>query len=391
MADNNGQHYQYSVTNNTRAANAARPAPKHTREPLLGLSADVEPKPKRTRGTLNSLMPKNDRLRGVDTAKSTSRVHAAAGSSGISRSSSQTGQSASQPALGQPALRPGHAKALGPRQFGVIDESTHLMQDLDGDVMAGFTGLPEPVPNVEDGYETSEKSQAAQNTNVEQLREFAKDNGFTAARYSHCVIERYGPPPPDLVCNECGSKGTAFWRHMFNPYHRVRYLVGTRYMDASLRDAGVFIQLCPMACGEDMCPGYGPGEFALPSDFDAQVPPNYDVLDASDDTAMDAEPDPTTHTDSSADDPESPAVATFMSEDPDNDLLPSDAREPDADEGDADGRQNSGEDGAFDGTDGLGDGKDRARGRQARIRKDPRGLPVMVIVDKTSIHQLGIC
>ncbi|VDB96079.1 unnamed protein product [Peniophora sp. CBMAI 1063] len=290
---------------------------------------------------------------------------------------------------------------------GPIGADTNLMMHMHDDTMATFDGMPAPPPPSHEDYD-DEIDPAARNTNVEQLREFAR--GKTAIRYAHCVIERRGPPPPSLVCNECGVAGTARWRcdscqrhrdlctgclrkrHMSNPFHRVRYLSGPKYVEAWLRDAGVFIQLCPVASGDDLCPGYTQGEFPLPAGIDKDPPPSYGIGHRFG-RPENAE-QPTNFPDTASPDTASPDVASggspFMSQDPDEDLLPSDARETEGDEGDADGQENGGEDGFMGRDEGLPEGEARARGRQARIRRDTRGLPVMVIVDKTDIHQIGV-
>ncbi|KZV62306.1 hypothetical protein PENSPDRAFT_591598, partial [Peniophora sp. CONT] len=145
-------------------------------------------------------------------------------------------------------------------------------------------------------------------------------------------------------CDLCDTPKSAYWRcdscqcnrdlctpcirktHMPTPYHRVRYYEEHQYREAWLRDAGVFIQLCPRGSS-------GP----------------------------------------------------FSMDDPDDDVWPDEMRGGEMDEGEAEARLRDNGEGEE-----LGEGIARKRGKEAKIDKDPWGYDVMVIVHEVDIHQIGV-
>lgn len=256
-------------------------------------------------------------------------------------------------------------------------------------------------------------------TNVETLTAFAEDK--TAAKYANRIIEHVGPPP-NLVCSLCDKPDSAMWRcdscqknrdlctpclrnsHMANPFHRVRYFTPTQYREAWLRDAGVFIQLCPKAKGTSLCSGYDSKSHVLPSDIDSKAPPLYGSasLATPSKTARGhpAEPgaaprglaDPQ---DGSAEPRNRPGSTTLSEELPladylDDGMWPPPLEPEQMDEGEAEANlldaDASDSDAALDELEGTV----RKRGRDATVRKDVWGYPVMVIVHEIDIHQLGI-
>ncbi|VDB96616.1 unnamed protein product [Peniophora sp. CBMAI 1063] len=404
MSGHDEIHYNYSTTNNTRAANRpkAKQSHKSTKrgiQPVPDMADDKGPPPKRQKGSFITQFQAGDPLAGVDEGKSRSTSTTA--SAAISRSNSHASDvTFPSEALGDGLLAATLASrgttAQNLRFTGPINEHTDFTTSLPEDALAGFDGLPLPArvleaDDVEDGVDA-----ASRNTNVEQLRAFA--DGHTPAVYANCVIERYGPPSTTLrdrdLCTKCCRE-----RHMSMPFHRVRYLRGVQYGEAWLRDTGVFIQLCPVAKGTSMCPGYTSGDFALPEDFDSRSPPSYGgareaagnpppVQKRSSDAGQQGDEDYSWMGGSGGSGGSDGSA--FMPDDPDDDLLPSDNQGAELDEGEADGEPI--EPAAIDDRDvpGSEEGTARTRGKQARLRKDPRGLPIMVIVDKTDIHQLGV-
>ena len=238
------------------------------------------------------------------------------------------------------------------------------------------------------------------------LSEFAKSR--KPAVYANCIVERHGPAGPELICDLCRKPGTARWRcdscvrerdlctsclrsrHMANPYHRVRYLTGTQYKEAWLRDAGVFIQLCPVARGTAMCPSYALNKHKLPPKFDEEAPPTYGSIG---DAGI---PRGTSTAGTAPAGPPSPSSSedTLIEEDPDDPVWRQATRAVDLDEGDEelrvqdDDEQTDDEGGAGEGGPGAGIARDR--GRQARIKKDHWGFRAMVIVDQADVHELGV-
>lgn len=204
---------------------------------------------------------------------------------------------------------------------------------------------------------------------------------------------------------------------MANPRHRVRYhLVGQQYREAWLRDAGVFIQLCPRARGTDVCLGYEPGKHVLSVDIDLKPPPMYGsastaVHDSESGSGLGGpglggpRSAPAAGGPGFADPSQGPVAgppeADFAFDEPDDDVWPEDMRATEMDEGEAEARlrdRGRGEEGAADaeeeaeeddGTD-TAEGTAHKRGRDATIAKDHWNYDVMVIVDTIDIHQLGV-
>ena len=176
---------------------------------------------------------------------------------------------------------------------------------------------------------------------------------------------------------------------MSNPYHRVRYLSGPQYKESCLREAGVFIQLCPAARGTDLCPGYDAHTYSLPADFDQRAPPAQGGPQAPDDSKPAAEPaggPAARRARPTGLDVNQPAAPV---EDPDDRVWIDVARELEMDEGDAEGQLEDAEDGE-EAAEQVPEGTARKRGRAATVQKDHWGYRVMVVVDKADVHQIGV-
>lgn len=186
-------------------------------------------------------------------------------------------------------------------------------------------------------------------------------------------------------------------RHMSSPFHRVRYLALNQYREAWLRDAGVFIQLCPKARGTNPCPGYPVGQFVLDPKCDKSAPPTYgsgtDVPKASG-TPSGARPAGSVGPGGArgpSDGPAGPSETAFAGDDPDDPLWQFEGRPHDLDEGEAEAElEDAAEEevGAEDTA--VKEGAARNRGRAARVFKDRWGYPVKVIVHELDVHQLGV-
>lgn len=245
-------------------------------------------------------------------------------------------------------------------------------------------------------------------TNVETLGAFADEN--TAFQYANRIIQRVGPTSGTLSCDLCQRPGTALWRcdscqrerdlctpcmrlrHMSDPYHRVRYLTPTtgQYREAWLRDAGVFIQLCPRARGTSMCPGYDSTKHLLNSSVDSNPPPYYGRL------GMASRRPEKESTSARGPDPAGPAetrsldgsqILVGSADDPDEEALTENADVEKMDEGEVEAQLLDADE---EEQDGEPEGDARKRGREATIQKDHWGFPVMVIVHQVDIHQLGV-
>ncbi|VDC03262.1 unnamed protein product [Peniophora sp. CBMAI 1063] len=256
-------------------------------------------------------------------------------------------------------------------------------------------------------------------TNVDQMAQFAKRN--VAAKYANCIVEYYGPPKV-MDCADCGKIDGGLWhcdgcrrdkdlctpcirkRHMSNPFHRVRYFTGMQYREASLRDAGIFIQLCPMATGTNQCPGYEEGRYRLPAGFDDRVPPHYGSSSGSGggrgggsrsstpaggvsglrrsdgdgpEERLDSEPQSVS------------GQSWSVGEDPDDPLWNEWAgSHEEMDEGEVEAEEIEDEDEESD--DEHVEGVPRKRGRNSLVRKDSWGYKVMVLAHEHDLHALGV-
>lgn len=189
--------------------------------------------------------------------------------------------------------------------------------------------------------------------------------------------------------------------HMANTFHYVRYMTGAAYREAWLRDAGVFVQLCPRAHGSGMCPGYDEHAHTLPPQFDTTPPPFYGGAKepSAPSGAAASAPVPASRRGTAAALAEV-ARATAAQEgaaghtnqrvsidDPNDEIWPRERLEDELDEGEAEAElyDASGED-----EDEAEEGTARCRGRAARIKKDAWGYEVLVIVHEVDIHQIGV-
>ncbi|VDB99537.1 unnamed protein product [Peniophora sp. CBMAI 1063] len=433
MSEGNLPPYQYSTTNNTRAAlqSSSRKESRRSQKQKRGIDpvGGDEPPLKKTKGRrkdFESPLAADDPLRNRDkpldkpTRSHTSSLRS---TPAISRAQSQESDSQSgRSGIRTPAeLEPGssglgRSNVVPPTRFATaINEHTDFMSGLDSHQLVDAYGVPLPAMQalLDDELEEDE---AARNSNVEKLAEFAK--GLAPVIYANCVLRRKGPPST-LTCSECRTPDSARWRcdscqtrrdlcaaclrktHMATPFHRVRYNTGTQFREATLRDVGVYIQLCPEATGTDHCPAYSSSEHVLPSDIDTRTPPTYgtvlDVPPAHREAghgqqepgygrgpsglrpADQGAPDPP----GNRPDPMEPGASQ------DEELWPDDQAGGEMDEGDAEAELKDAED-IEEGASFGESGQTRVRGREAIIKKDCWGHQVLVIVDKTDIHQLGV-
>lgn len=192
---------------------------------------------------------------------------------------------------------------------------------------------------------------------------------------------------------------------MSDPFHRVRYLAGSQYREAYLRDAGVFIQLCPSARGTAPCSGYPENVYVLDSSVDKKAPTSYgsvpDDLDSTAAAGGGVTGPAGSHTRGSAGPQPGPSGrdgqaggSSFVLDDPDENLWPDEVDLEKLDEGEAEAMEAGDEELEGDGEEGAevraAEGKVRERGRDAKIRKDHWGYDVKVIVHEHDIHQLGV-
>ena len=208
---------------------------------------------------------------------------------------------------------------------------------------------------------------------------------------------------------------------MANPFHSVRYWSGKQYRTAFLRDAGVYVQLCPIAEGVDPCPGYDVREHQLPADFDGREPPMYGSAVSAQTPSRPRTPAQTgrsgparSSTPAGSTGPRTswipPASLSSASgyefleqseqdddslfDDPEEPVWPPPMRPADMDEGEWEEEERGNEedeDNSEDETDeAYVEGAARLRGRQAMVRTDAWGHKVLVLVHETDLHCLGV-